>query len=168
MALVRQYGPLEDAGPCQHPSPCDKEAVARVPNPAGIGSAGLDLCPFHLALWADCRGDRETLRKFDVADLAADDRWLSLEAVPLRLNREAIWHRLGVDHRGLAHFYHHGRTETEANWLVTVDRRLEFVDAYQVPAHIGLDGWIDHVDECRAWVALDEDSLHDAPEVGSE
>ena len=130
MALVRQHGPLEDAGPCQHPSPCDKEAVARVPNPAGIGSAGFDLCPFHLALWADCRGDRQTLRELDVADLAADDRWLSLEAVPRRLNREAIWHRLGVDHRGLAHFYH-GRTETEADW-------------------------VNHVDERRAWIQLDD------------
>ena len=168
MALVRRYGRLDDGGECEHPSPCDEEAVARVPNPVEIGGAGLDLCPFHLALWADCRGDEETLRKLDVADLAADDRWLSLEAVPPRLNREAIWHRLGVDHRGLAHFYHHGRTENEADRVVTVDRRLEFVDAYEVPACIGLDGWIDHVDERRAWVALDEDSLHDAPEVGSE
>ena len=155
MALVRRYGRLEDGGECEHPSPCDEEAVARVPNPAEIGSAGLDLCPFHLALWADCRGDEETLRELNVTDLAADDRWLSLEAVPLRLNREAIWHRLGVDHRGLAHFYH-GRTENEADWVVTVDRRLEFVDAYEVPAHIGLDGWIEHVDEFRAWIQLDD------------
>jgi len=168
MALVRQCGPLEDASPCEHPSPCDEGAVARVPNPVEIGGAGLDLCPFHLALWADCRGDEETLRELEVADLAADDRWLSLEAVPRRLNREAIWHRLGVDHRGLAHFYHHGRTENEADRVVTVDRRLEFIDAYEVPARIGLDSWIDHVDEYRAWVALDEDSLHDAPEVESE
>ena len=74
MALVRQCGRLQDGGPCEHPGPCDEEAVARVPNPVEIGGAGLDLCPFHLALWADSRGDEETLRELDVADLAVDDR----------------------------------------------------------------------------------------------
>lgn len=165
MALVRQCGRLEDGGECEHPSPCDEEAVARVPNPAEIGGAGLDLCPFHLALWADCRGDKETLRELDVADLAADDRWLSLDAVPPRLDHDAVWHRLGVDHRGLAHFYQFGRALEEADRVATVDRSLEFVDVWDVPAHIGLSGWVDHVDKRRAWVALDDDVLDEDQEV---
>ena len=165
MALVRRHGPLEDAGPCEHPSPCDEGAVARVPNPVEIGGAGLGLCPFHLALWADCRGDEETLQELEVADLAADDRWLSLEAVPPRLDHDAVWHRLGVDHRGLAHFYQFGRSLEEADRIATVNRSLEFVDTYDVPAHIGLSGWVDHVDERRAWVALDDDVLDEDQEV---
>ena len=157
MSLVRQFGPLENGGKCEHPSPCETEAVARVPNPVEIGSAGRELYPFHLALWADTRGDEETLRELDVADRRARNRWLRLDAVPPRLDREVVWTRLGIDHRGLAHFVHNRRRRRDsADRVVLADCRLELVEAFDVPAHVGLNGWVDHVDRRRGRVELDD------------
>jgi len=58
-------------GECEHPGPCNEQTVARVPNPTEIAAMGLDICPFHLTLWADIRGDEETLREFGLSDLVA-------------------------------------------------------------------------------------------------
>lgn len=157
MSLVRQFGPVDDGRDCEHPSPCETQAVARVPNPVEIASAGRELCPFHLALWADTRGDEETLCEFDVDDLAATDRWLRLDTVPPYLDREVLYRRFGIDHRGLAHFYETGRGPDEDDRVITVDRRLELDRAYGPPAHVGLDGWVDHVDRQRGWVEVDHD-----------
>ena len=156
MTLVRQFGPIEDGGDCEHPSPCDEEAVARVPNPVEIASAGRELCPFHLALWADTRGDIETLCELNVDDLATTDRWLRLETVPPRLDREVVWTRLGIDHRGLAHFLNsERRQDSGADRVVLIDRSLELVEAFDIPTHVGLDGWVGHVDRRRGWVELE-------------
>ena len=156
MALVRRYGRLEDGGECEHPSPCKTQAVARVPNPAEIASAGLDLCPLHLALYADTRGDEETLQELGVDDLVATNRFLALYEAPPRLDRRKVYHRIGVDHRGLAHYYEHGRDIDDKERILTVNARLELLDVYQVPNHLGLSGWVDHVDERRAWIQLDD------------
>lgn len=156
MSLVRQFGPVDDGRDCEHPSPCETQAVARVPNPVEIASAGRELCPFHLALWADTRGDEETLCELNVDDLAATDRWLRLDTVPPRLDREVVWSRLGIDHRGLAHFVHDRRRRRDsADRVVLVDRSLELAEAFDVPIHVGLDGWVDHVDRRRGWVEVD-------------
>lgn len=55
---------------CEHPSPCEEAAVGCVPDAGSI--AGKALCPFHLALWADTRGDQETLAQLDLADEIAN------------------------------------------------------------------------------------------------
>ena len=166
MALVRQCGRLQDGGPCEHTSPCDEEAIARVPNPVEIASAGLDLCSFHLALWADCRGDGETLRELGVDDLVATDRYLRLDQAPPRLDREVLYLRFGIGHRGLAHFCEACRGPDGDDRVITVDRRLELDQAYGPPAHVGLDGWVDHVGRKRGWVELDDETLEELEEIG--
>jgi hypothetical protein len=173
MPLVREHGRLEDDDrACEHPSPCETSAVARVPNPVEITAAGIDLCPYHLALWADTRGSIETLRELDVADLAADDRWLSLDAAPPRLEHDADWHRLGVDHQGLAHYYQPGPEREEANCIATVDQSLDVVDTYGLPPDIALNRWIgywiEYVNELRGWVALEDNPLEDPSEAASK
>jgi len=152
-SLARSYGPIE-SGECEHPSPCEADAVGCVPDPASI--AGKALCPFHLALWADTRGDRETLAQLDLEGEVATDRWLSLEAAPPEIERQVRYERIGVDHRGLAHYYIPGREDGDQDRVITVDRELELVEPYDVPPHVGLEGWIDHVHDRRGWVQLDD------------
>ena len=152
-SLARSYGPLENAE-CEHPSPCEETAVGCVPDPASI--AGKVLCPFHLALWADTRGDEETLTQLGLEDEIATDRWLSCQEAPPEIERQVRYERIGVDHRGLAHYYVPGRDDIDRERVITIDREFEFVSGYDVPAHVGLEGWIDHVRDRRGWVQLDE------------
>lgn len=152
-SLARTYGPIE-RGDCEHPSPCDTEAAGCVPDAGSI--AGKTLCPFHLALWADTRGDRETLRQLGLDDEIATDRFLALEEAPPELQQQVRYQRLGVDHRGLAHYYIPGREDDENERVITIDREFELVDGYDVPPHVGLEGWIEHVHERRGWVELDD------------
>jgi hypothetical protein len=168
MALVREHGRLEGGGECEHPSPCDEAAVARVPDPVEITAAGLDLCPYHLALWADTRGSIETLRELGVDDLAADDRWLSLDAAPPRLDHDVVRYRLGIDHQGLAHYYQDGPEREEAERIATVDRNLDIVKFHGLHPDSNLHDWIEHVNELRGWVALEDNPLDDASEGASE
>lgn len=156
MSLARSYGPLEsdESAECQHASPCDETAVARVPEPTEITAKGLDLCPFHLALWADTRGDQETLERLDVDDLAADDRFLELDAAPPQLHNGSL-ERIGVDHRGLAHYYR--PTDAGRLYVYTFDAQLVADNVYHLPEWIDLEGWISHVESRRCWVQLDDD-----------
>lgn len=161
MSLARRFGALEsdDSDECDHPSACDETPVARVPRPAEITANGIELCPFHLALWADTRGDQETLERLDVDDLAADDRFLELDAAPPRIHGGEL-ERIGVDHRGLAHYY---RPDDGRLYIYTFDAQLVASDVYHLPEWIELDGWISHVDRRRSWIELD-DELDAAPE----
>ena len=152
-SLARSYG-LVETGQCEHPSPCNEDAVGCVPDAGSI--AGKALCPYHLALWSDTRGDRETLAQLDLADEITTDRFLALEEAPPELDREVQFRRMGVDHHGLAHYYIPGRRDDDAERVITVDADLEFVDGYDVPPHYGLGGWVEHVRDRRAWVQLDE------------
>jgi len=153
MAIATDYGPLQEAADCDHPSHCERDAVATVPAPNVLG--GFRFCDFHLALWADTKGDWTTLQELGIQRLAADDRFLFLEAAPPKLERDLTYRRIGVDHRGLAHYYVDGRVE-DGDRVITVDSRLQFIDAYDVPAHVGLEGWVDHVDDRRCWVELED------------
>lgn len=152
-SLARSYGQLE-SGECEHPSPCEEAAVGCVPDAGSI--AGKALCPFHLALWADTRGDQETLAQLDLSEEIATDRWLSVQEAPPEIERQVRYKRIGVDHRGLAHYYIPGRDDSDQETVITVDRELELVDVYDVPSHVGLEGWIEHVDDRRCWVELDD------------
>lgn len=165
MPLVREHGRLENGSECEHPSPCNEKAVARVPNPVEITAAGLDLCPFHLALWADTRGEEATLRELDVADLATSDRWLTLDAAPPQLDRDVVWHRLGVDHRGLAHYYQLADEHEGADRIATVNRTLDIVGIYNLPARTTLNLWIEDIAERRGWVALEDNPVEDPSEA---
>lgn len=75
-SLPRSYGPIE-TDECEHPSTCDTEAVGCVSDASSI--AGKVLCPYHLALWADTRGNRETLAQLSLDEEIATDRFLTLE-----------------------------------------------------------------------------------------
>jgi hypothetical protein len=152
-SLARPFG-LVESGECEHPSPCDEPAAGCVPDAGSI--AGKALCAFHLALWADTRGDQETLAQLDLEDEVATDRWLSLQDAPPEIKRQVRYERLGVDHHGLAHYYIPGRGDDDHERVITIDRGLELVDGYHVPPHVGLEGWIEHVDERRCWIELDE------------
>lgn len=152
MAVVADYG-VTDGRDCDHPSNCDREAVATVPEPNVIG--GWSLCDYHLALWADTRGNQETLRDLDVDHLVAEDRFLTLDEAPPELQRDVRYRRIGVDHRGLAHYHVAGRPDEDADRVITVDADLELVDVYDVPPHVGLNGWVEHVFKRRAWVELE-------------
>ena len=77
MAIATDYGPLDEPDECDHPSHCDREAVAQVPSPNVLG--GFRFCDFHLALWADTKGDWTTLQELEMQRLAADDRFIRLE-----------------------------------------------------------------------------------------
>ena len=154
MAIATDYGPLDESDECDHPSHCDREAVAQVPAPNVLG--GFRFCDVHLALWADTKGDWTTLQELGIQHLAADDRFLSVEAAPPKLEREVTYRRIGVDHRGLAHYYVVGRPDQDADRVITVDAQLQLEDAYDVPPHVGLEGWVDHVDERRCWIQLDD------------
>jgi hypothetical protein len=170
MPLVREHGRLEDdSRACEHPSPCNEGAVARVPNPVEITAAGLDLCPYHLALWADTRGSIETLRELDVADLAADDRWLSLDAAPPQLEHDIVRYRFGIDHQGLAHYHQDGHDPDEAPRIATVDKSLDIIGICGGPStQIRLNRWIKFVGERRGWVELKEDPLDGPSEAASQ
>ena len=145
MAIATDYGLLQEAADCDHPSHCERDAVATVPAPNVLG--GFRFCDFHLALWADTKGDWTTLQELGIQRLAADDRFLFLDAAPPKLERDLTYRRIGVDHRGLAHYYVDGRPEADSDRVITVDSRLQFIDAYDVP---------DHVDERRCWVELED------------
>ncbi len=152
-SLARSFGPIE-SGECEHPSPCEEEAVGCVPDDASI--AGKTLCPFHLALWADTRGDREKIVQLGLDEEIATDRFLALEEAPPEIHRQVRYRRIGVDHRGLGHYYIPGRVDGDHDRVITVDARLDLVDGFDVPPHVGLEGWIEHVDERRCWIELDE------------
>ncbi|CAI49758.1 uncharacterized protein NP_7058A (plasmid) [Natronomonas pharaonis DSM 2160] len=154
MSLSRTPGPVDHEADCEYPC-CDEDAVACVPDPGTI--AGKRFCDFHLALWADCdRGDWDILDQLDVRHLAADDSFLKLDDAPPELERKVRYERIGVDHRGLAHYIVPGRRDDEAETIIVVDADLELVDSGTIPAHATLEDWVDHIKTDRRWVEVDD------------
>ena len=158
MGLSDQIGPVDDGGlDCDHPAACGREAVAIVPDPTTVG--GLRLCPFHLGLWSDVeRGSVEILERIGVDDRVADDRFYRIDQAPPRLDRGAILRRIGIDHRGLAH-YSLRSDRSDLSKVLTLDRDLELLDVYPVPESVDVDDWIEHVRERRGWVRVDDRRL---------
>lgn len=139
---------------CEHPSPCPENPVARVPLPNEITAKGMNLCPFHLALWIDLVDDDLDP---DVIQLADDDALTQLENVPPWTGHNGRqWSRLGIDHSGDIHYYRElGDDQEDTARILLVDHRLAVQDVKRVPGYRDITAWIEYVRQKRGWMRLD-------------
>lgn len=157
MALVRARGDLEslnETGKCEHRAPHTVDAVARVPDPRTITAAGIDLCPFHLALWDDIHGD--VAEKAGVGDLVPENVLLHLDDLPEE--REKCGHigrRLGIDHVGRGHYLF--RVDGSPSSVLVVDGELEAVVDRPLRSGVGVDDWLELVLDDVGWMLLEDE-----------
>lgn len=163
MALARQLGPIADTEDnpenleCEHPSPCPRDPVARVPRPNEITARGMTLCPFHLALWIDVVD--ETIN-IDIQQLADDNALVDLGDIPPWTGHNGHqWSRLGIDHYGEAHYYRElPDADEDTARIILVDERLTVQDIKRVPASREIGDWIRYIRKERGWMRIDPDA----------
>ncbi len=156
--LNPDVGPVEDEA-CAVGA-CPDAAVYRVPWPQFGGDVAY--CSFHLARYRHDHPElfervQETVDD-DLSALATQgQRWLSLEAVPVRI-RQGRYRRVGVTALGYALFE---ATEPDEDGRVTyvlVDRNLEYRDAIQVSSERS-GAFLEDFDERRGFHEWDQDVL---------
>ena len=156
-------GPLSKLGEdpasleCEHPSPCPEDPVARVPRPNELTAKGMNLCSFHLALWIDVVDDDLDA---DIQVLADPDALTELSDIPPWTGHNGQqWSRLGIDHRGEAHYYRElDQEEEDTARILLVDHHLIVQDVKRVPPDREIADWIQYTREQRGWMRLDPDA----------
>jgi len=157
MSLARQKGDLNEIGDddtCEHPSPHDADAVARVSDPTELGGEGISLCPYHLALWNDIH-DGAVAEKHDVGHLIPDDAPLHLEDVDDERERNGVRYDLvGIDHTGSVHYI--GR-DSEGLLIHEHDPGFSFKKYIRPVDHVDVETYLEQIKRERDWMLVDED-----------
>lgn len=158
MAIARQKGDLEELGEetsCEHPAPHNEQAVARVRDPRNITASGIDLCPFHLALWNDIH-DGKIAREADVEHLVPDDIFLHLADLPATKDvADTDLERVGIDHTGRGHYLN--VPDDGALIAIEVDTSLEVRTSRRLFEHVTVADYLETIHENRGWMLLGDD-----------
>lgn len=170
---VDDYGALDGAGAeCGYKQQCDAASVYAFVWPGSDG-VPVHCCPFHVGLY-QVNHPRRFRRFVDHAEVAdprdyqRDDRFYQLDDAPERV-RAGEFRRLGVDHRGEAHYFGNPRGDGETVTVLRLDRSLDLIDVEAFPRdEIELGDYIRNVERHRGWVATDDEVIAAGREVTAD
>jgi hypothetical protein len=156
MSLARQKGDLDEIGDddtCEHPSPHDVDAVARVNDPRELGSGGISLCAYHLALWDDIHNGA-IAEKYDVGHLIPDDALLHLHDLEAEKERAGVhYKRVGIDHTGRGHYV---ATDDDGLLLHEIDPVFSLKKYTRPFDHVDVEAYLEQIQNERGWMLVDE------------
>lgn len=163
------FGALEGTGPaCQYERRCDAASVYAAVHPGSDG-VPVKLCPYHLGLYREDHPEHyQRLEDAPIADpepFTRDDRFYRLADVPERI-RNGDFRRIGLDHRGVAHYFGAADDERTTVAVLRVDRLLDLVsvECYSRD-NVELGDYLERVEDRHGWVGVDDDVVAAGREV---